>query len=78
MWTGFSVLSMYGFGKRFFARKQMESLESVNINAVNNKKINKKNNKVSLLETKLNKVLKTMKILKKKTQVNKVTPDNNV
>ena len=56
----------------------MESLESVNINAVNNKKINKKNNKVSLLETKLNKVLKTMKILKKKTQVNKVTPDNNV
>ena len=76
MWTGFSVLSMYGFGKQFFTRKQMESLESVNINAVNNKKIaliNKKNDKISSLKN----VMKIMKILRKK-QVIEVTLNNNV
>ena len=78
LWIGFSVLSMCGFGKQFYERKQNENeeIKLVNVNTVNKKKINKKNSKVSLLETKLNKVLKTMKILKKKTQIIKVTPLN--
>ena len=77
LWTGFSVLSMYGFRKRFFGRKQNrnEEIKLVNVNAINNKKINKNNN--IILETKLNKLMNVMKI-REKNHVIKVTPDNNV
>ena len=76
LWTGFSVLSLYAFGKRIINRKQnkIEAIK-VNVNSVNNKKIasiNKKNDKISSLKN----VLKTVKILKKKNQVIKVTPNN--
>ena len=78
LWTGFSVLSLYAFGKRIINRKQnkIEAIK-VNVNLVNNKKIasiNKKNDKISSLKN----VMKMMKILKKKNQVIKVTPNNNV
>ena len=78
LWTGFSVLSLYAFGKRIINRKQnkIEAIK-VNVNSVNNKKIasiNKKNDKISSLKN----VMKMMKILKKKNQVIKVTPNNNV
>ena len=40
LWTGFSVVSMYTFGKRFFRRKQSKiEVIKVNCNAVNNKRI---------------------------------------
>ena len=78
LWTGFSIFSIYAFGKRITNRKQnkIEAIE-VNVNAVNNKKIaliNKKNNKISSLKN----IMKTMKILKKKNKVIKITPNNNV
>ena len=68
---------MYAYGKRFFRRNNVESIETLN-GIVNNKKrvlINKLNNKVSSLQTKLNKVMKVM-IIKNKNQVSKFTPDN--
>ena len=78
LWTGFSVISMYSYGKRLFRRHQnrVESIKKVD-GAVNNKKrilIIKLNDKISL-QTKLNKVMKVIKI-KKKNQVSKFTPDN--
>ena len=77
LWTGFSVLSLYAFGKRIINRRQnkIEAIK-VNANSVNNKKIAsiKKNEKISSLKN----VMKMMKILKKKNQVIKVTPNNNV
>ena len=81
LWTGFSVLSMYAFGKQIF-KKQQNKIEEikVNTNAVNDKKIasiNKKNGKILSLETKLNKMMKVVKILKK-NQITKFTPNNNV
>ena len=75
LWTGFSVFSIYAYGKHVFNRKQ-DKIE-VNVNSVNNKKIasiNKKNDKISSLKN----VMKMMKILKRKNQVIKVTPNNNV
>ena len=78
LWTGFSVISTYSYGKRFFRRNQnkVESIKTVD-GAVNSRKIvliSKLNNKISL-QTKLNKVMKVMKI-KKKNQVSKFTSDN--
>ena len=80
LWTGFSVVSLYAFGKRIINRKP-NKIEAIKVNVVNNKKmasINKKNGKISSLETKLNKVMKFVRILKKKNPVIKVTPNNNV
>ena len=78
LWTGFSVISLFAFGKKFFNRKQNEIEPiKVNVNSVNNKKItsiNKKNYKISI--SSLKNIMKTMKILKKKNQVIKVTPIN--
>ena len=75
LWTGFSVISLFDFGKRFFNKKQTEIEPiKVNVNMVNKKifLINKNNNKTSSLKN----VIK-MKFLKK-NQVIKVTPNNNV
>ena len=79
LWTGFSIFSIYAYGKQFFRRNQnkVESIKTEN-GAVNNKKrvlINKMNDKISSLQTKLNKVMKVMKI-KNKNQISKITPDS--
>ena len=79
LWTGFSVYSIYAYGKQVFSKKQnknkIEPSNPVNYQTLNKKlfSLNKKNNvKISFLETKLNKVLKVMKILNKKNQVTHV------
>ena len=75
LWTGFSVISLFAFGKKFFRRKQNEIKEiKFNVNSVNNKKITSinKNNKMSYLKN----VMTMMKILKKKNRVIKITPYN--
>ena len=83
LWTGFSVFSLYDYAKRLFIRNKnkVEPLKSANANnGINRKKAfisNKKNNKISQLETKLNKVIKVMKILNKKNRVIKATSDHN-
>ena len=78
LWTGFSVISIYAYGKQYFRRNQnkVELIKTV-LGAVNNRKrvlINKMNDKISSLQTKLNKVMKVIKIKKK----NKITSGNCV
>ena len=77
LWAGFSVASMYAYGKHVFNRKQnkIEAIK-VNVSAINNKKIasTNKNDKTSSVKN----VMKAMKILKKKNQVAKSIFNNNV
>ena len=78
LWTGFSVLSMYGFRKRFFGRKQNENEEiKLMLMQLIIRKSIRRIKKITSLETKLNKLMNVMKIRKKKNFI-KVTPDNNV
>ena len=65
----FSVISTYAYEKRFFRRNQnkVEIIKPVN-GAVNNKKrvlISRINDKISSLQTKLNRVMKVVKIKNK-------------
>ena len=72
LWTGFSIYSIYVYGKQVFSINQnkIEPMKSSN-NKVN-KKIALINDKTSYLENKLNKAMKIVKILKK----NRVTHDH--
>ena len=68
LWTGFSVLSIYAYGKRIFIRNQIEkqSQKSIQvlINNINKFFINKTNDKMSIV----NKIWKFIK--KKDTKIN--------
>ena len=73
LWTGFSVLSMYAYGKGFLVKKQnqINPKKMVNVTVNNNKKIifiSKKNNDTTLK--------KTRKVIKKNSVI-KVTQDQN-
>ena len=66
LWTGFSIYSIYAYGKQVLSKKQnkIKPLKPVNVN----KKIALINNKTSSLDNKLNKIMKVVKILKKNNQ----------
>ena len=66
MWTGFSVISLYAYGKQIFSKMQnkVKPLKHLNVN----KKISLINNKKSL-ENRFKKLMKVVKILNKKYQV---------
>ena len=69
LWTGFSVHSIYAYGKQMFSKKQNKIEPSKRVNyKTPNKKLsfpNKNNNVKKSLESKLNKMMKVMKTLKK-------------
>ena len=72
MWTGFSIYSIYAYGKKVFSKSQSQIEPMKLINNKVNKKLALINNKKSTLNDKLNKVMKVMKILEKKIHTNQV------
>ena len=70
LWTGFSVISIYAYGKQIFSKKQnkIEQMKPAN-NKVTKKIAQLINNKTLFWENKLNKLMKIVKISKKKNQV---------
>ena len=55
MWTGFSVISMYAYGKQFFRRNQNQKMEEANeVNEVNEAADNNFNKKRAFIKKKSN------------------------
>ena len=65
LWTGFSLYSLYGYGKWIFNRKKENKITP---KKTANKKISKIIKQNNELNCKLNKVMKVVKIIRKKNQ----------
>ena len=76
MWTGFSIISIYAYGKHVFNRKQNEKehKEPVNVHIHINKKFVFINNKIN---DKISSLKKIKKILKEKNSINKASISQN-
>lgn len=73
LWTGFSILSMYAYGKRFFVNSQDEKEPFKPIVIINKKIVftnNNKNDKISFIK-------RIRKMIKKKNSVINLTPNQS-